>query len=236
MTLFLAAGLVSCERQTAVREYEEITLASPLENLTRPQGNPHAFMGDGPTMGLDHPDISGALPEGHPDISGSMSMGKMPGDPQTQQALAASVAKAPLTWVTPDGWIEEAGSSMRVATFRVKDDAGGIECSIVSLGGQAGGYQSNVVRWMNQINIAIPPADQLENFIAGQESLKTEGGFSVKLIDLTGLAPEELSPSMIASIGELPDMTIFVKMTGARESLVKNRDKFKSLCASLKLK
>ncbi|OGX39034.1 MAG: hypothetical protein A3C36_03375 [Omnitrophica WOR_2 bacterium RIFCSPHIGHO2_02_FULL_52_10] len=125
---------------------------------------------------------------------------------------------------------------MRVATFHAQDDAGGIECSIVSLGGEAGNFQSNVARWMKQVNIAVPPQDQMEEFLSKQESFKTEGGFDITVIDLTGFTQEDSSPSMIASIAELPESTIFVKMIGAKKSLVENREKFKALCTSLNVK
>jgi hypothetical protein len=201
-----------------------------------PHGDSMTSMQNAPFMGADHPDLSGVLPEGHPDISGSMPMMGAPVDAQTQAALNASVAKVPLTWKTPEGWSEEPGGGMRVATFRAQDDAGGIECSIVSLGGAAGSVQSNVVRWMKQVNVNVPPQDQMEEFLAKQELVKTEGGFDITVIDLTGFAQDGSSPSMIASIAELPESTIFVKMTGAKKSLVENRGKFKALCTSLNVK
>ena len=139
LILLLVLGLASCEQKITIHEYEETTIVSPLEHRMDPHGDPHAFMKDAPFMGFDHPDISG------------MQMADAQNDPQLQKALDASVSKVPLSWGTPDGWSEEKGGGMRVATFRAKDDAGGIECSVVSLGGQAGGSQSNVIRWMKQI-------------------------------------------------------------------------------------
>lgn len=221
----LTLTLTSCEQQVISREYEEITITSPLEHHMGPHGDPHTFMKNAPFMGFDHPDISQGI-----------QMADAQNDPQLQKALDASVAKAPLSWRTPEGWSEEKGSSMRVVTFRTKDDTGGIECSIVTLGGQAGGVQSNVVRWMKQINLDVPPTGQLREFLSRQETLKAEGGFNLKMIDMTEFVQEASFPSMIAAIAELQDMTIFVKMTGAKESLIENRDKFKSLCQSLKIK
>ena len=232
----LAFSLVSCEPKAAVREYEEVTVESPLEHHMGPHGDMNGMMGNAPFMGTDHPDIPGVLPEGHPDISGSMPMAGTPADPQMQKALDASVAQVPLIWKTPEGWSEEPGGGMRVATFRAQDDAGGIECSIVSLGGGAGNFQANVVRWMKQINIDIPPQAQLEEFLSKQELVKTEGGFEMTMIDFTQFAQEAMTPSMIAAVAEFPESTMFVKMTGAQKSVLANRDKFKNLCQSLNLK
>ena len=39
---------------------------------------------------------------------------------------------------------------------------------------------------------------------------------------------------MAATIIVLPEMTVFVKMTGSRGAVLKNRDQFEALCESLK--
>ena len=40
---------------------------------------------------------------------------------------------------------------------------------------------------------------------------------------------------MVATVITLPDMTVFVKMTGTRGAILENKDKFETLCESLKL-
>jgi len=159
----LALILTSCGQQVNSREYDEIIITPPLKHHIGLNGDPHAFMKDAPPM----------------------RMADAQNDPQLQKALDASVAKTPLSWRTPEGWSEERGSGMRMVTFRAKDDTGGIECSIVTLGGQAGGLQSNVIRWMKQINIDVPSSVKLNQFLSRQETLKAEGGFNIKIIDLT---------------------------------------------------
>jgi len=69
-----------------------------------------------------------------------------------------------LSWEVPQGWFEEKGSGMRLVTFRAQN--GTVECSIISLGGQAGGLQSNVTRWMGQINIDVPADDQFNEYLS----------------------------------------------------------------------
>jgi hypothetical protein len=140
-----------------------------------------------------------------------------------------------LSWATPKGWSEEKGSGMRMVTFRAQGKSGGIECSIVSLGGMAGGLESNVARWMGQLKVAVPPDDQLKAFLDRQEAVQTKGDFAVTLIDLTQYTQDAGAPSMIAGIARMPDMTVFVKMTGSRQAVTEQRQALRGLCASLSI-
>jgi len=137
----------------------------------------------------------------------------------------------PLSWEVPQGWSEEKGSGMRLVTFRAQN--GTVECSIVSLGGQAGGLRSNVTRWMGQINIDVPADDQFGEYLSRQKILETKGGFPITIIDLSEISGRQQDPSMIAAIAELEDKTIFVKMTGSRKDVIAHRGQLTSLCLSL---
>jgi hypothetical protein len=238
-SLFLAGivlAVTSCEKDIASREYEEVVTIQSTQGLGGKQVDPHDFMEQLPP---DHPDISSSmqLPEDHPDISSSMQLPAGQDNTELQKALAASVARPPLTWKTPEGWTEEKGSSMRLATFRAEGKNGSIECSIVSLGGQAGGLESNVIRWIRQINAPVPSQDQLKDFLNRQSVIKTDGDFSMTVIDLTELIDpnQEQASSMMGAIAELADQTIFVKMTGSRDAVIENHELFVSLCQSLKM-
>lgn len=147
------------------------------------------------------------------------------------------VIHLPLSWTTPEGWQESAGGGMRLASFATMDKDNPVECTIVSLGGQAGGLTSNVARWMRQVNIVVPDAARLEQFISAQSQVSTQDGFAATIVDLTQLqsVKDLRSPSMIATVITLPDATVFVKMTGSRGALLKNKEKFEALCESLKL-
>ena len=142
--------------------------------------------------------------------------------------------KIPLSWKTPDGWEEIAGTGMRLVTFK----GDGVESSIVSLGGAAGGIPSNVIRWMGQINMAVPSESELNAFIESQEKLVSSGKLEMTLINLAqlqGSQPDSV-PSMMASMIQLDDTTVFIKMTGTKAAITKNHDEFKDLCNSLQLK
>lgn len=138
-----------------------------------------------------------------------------------------------LSWEVPQGWSEEKGGGMRLVTFR--DQKGSIQCTIVSLGGHAGSIQSNVVRWIGQINGKVPSGQDFIEYLSRQKTYKTKGKFTINVIDLSEFVNNDTAPSMIGAIAELNDKTIFVKMTGKRKDVIANRNQFEKLCRSLDL-
>ena len=146
--------------------------------------------------------------------------------------------KAPFfSWSVPEGWIEKKGSGLRLVSFLTNTGKDDIECSIVTLEGQAGGNESNILRWMKQIDLPEPNEEQLNKFLNHQANLKTKEGLPFQLLDFTTLQDklENSTPSMMAAIFEAPQKTIFVKMTGSKKAVLKNLEGFKNLCLSLKL-
>jgi hypothetical protein len=226
----------SCGRNDRMRQYEETVIPPSFhsDGQMEMHEDPHAFMNM--PQGMDN-DQMGAQGDPHAfmDMPEGMRLPAGQDTPEMREALNASVARPSLSWETPNGWQEKTGSGMRLVTFHPSDGAQSFECSIVSLSGQAGGLESNVIRWMNQINITVPPEDRLNSFLARQEVITAKGGFSITAIDLTEFSKEEQSPSMITAIAELQDMVIFVKITGSKAAVLQNRESFLSLCRSLSL-
>ncbi len=66
--------------------------------------------------------------------------------------VEAPRAPGGLVWSLPKGWTEAPGDGMRVATL-VAPVPGRLECTVVALGGQAGGELENVNRWRGQIGL-----------------------------------------------------------------------------------
>ena len=237
----LAGG--GCDRRPAKRVYTEVRVSPPAETQARPAfsearqrrpaqmtaGDPHALLSDMP-MDEIHAGLGGT-----PQSMG-MSMPQGAAGDQTRQMLEASVTRPPLSWETPQGWQDQGAGGMRLATFRSADTSDPVECALISLAGDAGGLESNAARWMQQVNIVVPEAPAMGKFLAAQEKIKTQDGFDATILDLTPLQPTDdlESPSMAAAIIVLPDMTVFVKMTGSRGAVLKNKDKFESLCRSIR--
>ncbi len=225
------------------RTFQEVNIEPEHEQASQ-QADPHAFMGEMPDDDIHAafrknqgavPDM-GAMPDddihkqfktGGPSMSGGMAM-----DP----ALMNSVAPTALSWTTPEGWQEEKGSGMRVATFKAGEGDLAVETSVISLAGSAGGMAANVGRWMGQLNLEVPSNVELDEFINRQEKIKTSSDLAVTLIDFTQLQKDSSAetPSMIAAVVEGAGNQVFFKMTGSKGAVQKYFDAFKALVGSLK--
>jgi hypothetical protein len=153
------------------------------------------------------------------------AMGDIISQPTSQDLLA---------WVSPDGWKEEPGTHMRMATFHPAADPRSIDCSIIALAGPAGGPEANLTRWMGQLGLQ-PSDDNLRQLIVSAQGIKTKDGLEAKVFDFTILqaqgAPSDIS--MIAAVIPVGQTTVFVKMMGSIGSVKKNRDNFLKLLGSI---
>jgi len=139
-----------------------------------------------------------------------------------------------LQWKAPEGWSESAGSGMRLATFTMGEGSSTGTCTIITLGGSAGGIEANVTRWVGQTGSAALEDDALKAFIGRQQTIKSEGGFDIFVADLTELAPGDDAMSMLASISTIDGSSCFVKLTGPVSLLKDQKQNFLALCKSLK--
>lgn len=139
-----------------------------------------------------------------------------------------------MKWTAPEGWTETKGSGgMRLATFDIAAGSSTGLCTIVLLGGNAGGQTANVARWIGQAGLAPLSEDEMKSFIEKQQTIKSDGGFEVFIADLTSLAKNDSANSMIASIVGFEGATCFVKLTGTAGMLKTQKDNFIRLCRSL---
>jgi len=237
--IFWAAG---CDQPSAKRTQKEIFIEA--EHAAMPIAE-EDFFSRMPQDEIHRNLNSGNMPQD--EIHANLNLGEMPQDEVHAQAkmgemptaqgmqLESSMDKSPLRWTTPKGWFEKKGSGMRVATFTNDNDTQPIETTIVSLAGSAGGLNSNITRWMGQINIPVPDSRILDNFIQGQEKIQTASGWSAVVIDFAQLQPgaADNTPSMTAAVIDRGQSQIFVKMTGSKKSVLDNLVAFKSLVQSI---
>jgi len=146
----------------------------------------------------------------------------------------ASAAKLSLSWTKPDGWEEQAGSGMRLATLKVTREEQSAICTMITLSGSAGGLEANVRRWFGQLKLAVPPGEEFTAFLNRQEHVHSEGGFEGVLVNLTEFGPAEDGSSMLAALFSLNNTTLFIKMTGPLELLTGEKDRFAQFCKSLR--
>ena len=182
--------------------------------------------------------IKGESPHPFLDMMNENPHASMPQVPEKSTVnLGSNIPEVAFSWKTPDGWQEKAGSGMRIATFLIQDGSNKAECSIVSLGAEAGTLEANVVRWANQIKMPLEK-NTLEEFLSTQETIKTQDQHSVKIIDFTSLQEKQQgnSPSMIAAVLNYPTETVFIKLIGPKGIVKANREKFKNFCRIFKPK
>jgi hypothetical protein len=136
--------------------------------------------------------------------------------------------RTPLAWVSPEGWVEQPASGMRLATFQVGDT----ECTLVQFPGSVGGMTANVERWAGQLNQPVPPSDRLDSFVAAAPVLKSQGGLEGRLFDFRRLYPDA-DPSMLVAVMSVNQAMLFVKLQGPRDLLEREFGRFRELCVSL---
>jgi len=149
------------------------------------------------------------------------------------ETRASSATRTPLKWTRPEGWQEKPGSGMRMATLSVSNDSGQAVCTLVTLGGTAGGLEANMRRWIGQLDLN-PPPEQVAGLLETAIPITTEGGFEGVVVDLTGFGPAGDGTSMLAAMITVNGTTLFVKMTGPIALLSAEKDRFVVFCRSLR--
>lgn len=231
LSIFFILSLIcvfsSCQKSETARTYSEVVTEARktmpvISGVVDPHaGHAHDAMidtGEGadPHAGFTKEQLSQILQESMPE---------------------SSVFDRPIFWTVPTSWQEQSASGMRLATFIEKNDPTAIDCSIIVLGGSAGGLRPNIVRWLGQLNIPTLADQELTDFINQQKRIPLADQLSALIIDFTSLQSNEPDtiPSMIAAFIETADQQIFVKMTGRKQKIHEHTPAFHQLIESLTL-
>lgn len=180
-----------------------------------------------PASGSDPGNSSGSCP--HHDAGGGCGMESGSGcshmsgkeapesSPQVPVPVRPQGADA-LAWSLPDGWSEETGTGMRIATLRSTRNPS-VEITIIALEGTAGGELANVNRWREQIG--LPPVDAAGLGSTRKKVASKAGEIVVhELLNPTGNGI--IAATVAPSVGH----TWFLKMAGDTPSLIHVRDSF----------
>lgn len=169
-----------------------------------------------------------------------MGMGALP-------PTNASPVDIKVTWELPSGWlVKDSANAMRVGSFAVPDsqfmdmgepDPGALDVSVVQLGGDAGGLEANIRRWMGQVGL-IANAEELAALIAQAGKFKTRSGQEGMYVDFTDRLSGDMTQnkSIFGAIVSTSEYTVFVKAMGERERLNRAKDQLKAFCQSLSIK
>jgi hypothetical protein len=148
--------------------------------------------------------------EGHPPIGGDMR----------------PPAAAGLHYQKPEGWKElENPGPIALKKFRTGTGEEAAEVSVTPLGGDAGGVLANVNRWRGQIGLPSVTQEQADRDL---HQITVEGK-AAPYADLSG--PEQRMLAVIVSRG---DTTWFVKTTGPKNVVAKQKSAFEAFVKSLR--
>lgn len=147
---------------------------------------------------------------------------------------AAPKDDGPLAWDAPPEWEPRQGHPMRVVTFAPRGSEG-VECYVTILSGGAGGLEANLTRWLGQMG--QPPLASAE--VAALQTVRVLGR-DAKLIEATGNYTD-MQDNKVANAGLLgvicpvEGALVTVKMTGPKDVIAKEKDRFLAFCGSLRL-
>lgn len=189
------------------------TTAAEANSTTPGVSCPHHAAGGG--CGMENG--SGCSHMGGKEVKDDSQQVPIPARPQGSAALA---------WSLPDGWSEEAGSGMRIATLRPALYPS-VGVTIIALEGPAGGELANVNRWREQIG--LPPVNT-DGLGSTRKKVDSEAGEVI--------VHELLSPNgtgvIVGTVAPSGGYTWFFKMAGDTPSLAIVRERFLRWVGSLR--
>ena len=146
------------------------------------------------------------------------------GGAQGQPASAGPAAFDPssLKWKAPAGWTEAPAKPMRLVTL-IPSASAGTECWVSVLGGNGGGLAPNLARWCSQIGRATMSKDEM----AALPTMDVLGTRAV-LVEIQGS-----EAALLAVVCELGQYSVFVRLTGSREAVHAERERFLEFVRSL---
>ena len=133
-----------------------------------------------------------------------------------------------LKWQKPPKWEQFDGHSMRMASFYVPHSSGKGELSITEFSGMSGGIRANINRWRGQIS--LPPESE-QTILNSSVSYNSELGSFL----FFELANEKSNQGILASIFELSNRTVFVKLSTKQSALVEVKKDFLTFSKSISL-
>jgi hypothetical protein len=137
--------------------------------------------------------------------------------------LAPPPPANPATWTKPDSWEEKPLSEMRLGSFGIKGTNGeSVDVSVTSFPGDAGGLESNVNRWREQVHQPTLEAERLADSLQRE----TVDGVPTVLIDVQTTPGAEKPSRILGAIFRTDDRTWFVKLTGPPDLVESQKESF----------
>lgn len=157
------------------------------------------------------------MPASANQAGGSMANQTLPAELLNQSAILPA-------WDVPASWQEVAPSSMRMASFEVREGAELLDISVTSFPGDVGGLTANVNRWRGQLNLPPSTPEAIEQ---SAQTLRTLSG------DATVLEFSNGSVSTLVATLRHDGASWFVKMTGPAALAEREAQNFRAFVRSI---
>lgn len=116
-------------------------------------------------------------------------------------------------YTKPAGWQEVAASGIRKANFKVADESGSAEITVLTFPGDVGGRLANINRWRGQIGLADAALDDLPAYTVGID-IANHRALYVRL--------EGEAQSILGALLPFHGNTWFFKMLGDTNTVLAN--------------
>ena len=141
------------------------------------------------------------------------------------QAIEQTAKISELTWEQPNTWQPSEGSSMRMASYSIPYSGGAGDLSVIQLAGTGGGLEPNVNRWRRQLNLEPLSLIEIEKNIIEREG-------KLGIFNMIQIINEKTDTAFLCAILNLPENTIFVKLSLKPNGIPEVKDEFIIFCSS----
>ena len=162
----------------------------------------------------DNVDSSSVLKHSDPNLNKEQLNNQLP---------MPKIAKAKITWKTPEEWKELPASGMRYGSFVASGD---VDISAIFLEGAVGGDLANVNRW--RLQIALPPWSE-EELDQNTKVISTHLGLG-KVVEFSTVDKQK---SVVAALLPYKHGIWFFKMLGKQEFVEPQKGPFTTFLSSV---
>lgn len=149
----------------------------------------------------------------------------MPTNPSDPVVASMAGQQQGFTWMAPSTWTKAEDKPARTVTYKT---TAGAECYVTVMGGDAGGIAANLSRWRGQLGGAPVSAADVEKL----EHLSICGADG-RMITIQGEG-DSAAKAMLGAMALVGDRSVFVKLTGPKDAVLKESENFKNFAQSLK--
>ena len=157
-------------------------------------------------------------------------------EPSARRPASASNPEAlmpGLRWTAPEGWAEQPGGGMRVASFLIAaPDGRRADMAVTQFPGDVGGDLANVNRWRGQVQLPPIEAGDLDKHVSTL-ALPSGSFFLTDMVSSEPLIEGKHKARIVGAWLKQPERTWFFKLTGEDAWVQDQREAFETFLRSV---